>query len=119
MRGDVYDGRGFVKSAIGGPAPDQAKHRKLDLDLDVKLGAVAGHHGETLRALDLKVSRRGGNIKTFALSAKLGRDTALVGDLRGRPNGRQVVYVETKDAGAFFRFNDTYSKIIGGEKWVA
>jgi hypothetical protein len=119
LRGDIYDGRGFVKSAMAGSANGKRQPDK-DIDLDVKLGTVAGFHGETLRGLDLRVSRRSGIITSFALNAKLGRDTPLVGDLRGRgTNGRQVVYMETNDAGAFFRFTDIYPKIVGGEMWVA
>jgi Protein of unknown function len=119
MRGDVYDGRGFVKSMLTGPGSSKQKHDK-DVDLDVKLGTVVGFHGETLRGLDLRVSRRGGVIASLALSAKLGRDAPLIGDVRGRGNnGRQVVFIETSDAGAFFRFNDIYPKIVGGEMWVA
>ncbi len=122
MRGDVYDGRNFVKSAMGGPSADKAKQQIKDIDLDIRLGTVAGHHGETLRGLDLKLSRRGGVLKSFSLNAKLGRDSALLGDLRdlrGNNGARQVVYVEAKDAGALFRFSDIYPKIVGGEMWVA
>jgi hypothetical protein len=89
------------------------------VDLDLRLGTVAGFHGETLRGVDLKFSWRNGNMMSFGLSAKLGRDTALTGDLRGRGGARTVIYVETKDAGAFFRFTDAYPKILGGEMWVA
>jgi hypothetical protein len=121
MRGEVYDGRGFVKSSMGGAGSAKPKsHDNKDIDLDVKLGTVLGFHGETLRGLDLRVSRRGGVITSLALNAKLGRDTPIVGDVRGRGNsGRPVVFIETNDAGAFFRFNDIYPKIIGGEMWVA
>ena len=119
VRGDVYDGRGFVKSAMAGPAGKQ-KHDAKDVDLDVKFGAVVGYHGEALRGLDLRLSRRAGTITSFALNAKLGRDAPLVGDLRGRgSNGRQVIFVESDDAGALFRFTDIYAKIVGGEMWVA
>ncbi len=119
VRGDVYDGRGFVKSTMAGPTNGKQPQDK-DIDLDLKLATVAGFHGETLRGLDLRASRRGGVITSFALNAKLGRDTPLVGDLRGRgTNGRQIVYIETNDAGAFFRFTDIYPKIVGGEMWVA
>ena len=121
VRGDVYDGRGFIKSTMsgGGAANRKQKHDK-DIDLDLKLGAVVGFHGETLRGLDLRVSRRSGVITSLALNAKLGRDSPLTGDVRGRgTNGRQVVFVETTDAGAFFRFSDVYPKIFGGEMWVA
>jgi hypothetical protein len=120
MRGDVFDGRGFLRSAITGKEADsKAKTKTVDFDLDVKLGAVAGYFGEALRSVDAKLSRRNGTIKSFALSGKLGRDTLLTGDLRGRAQGRDVIYLETNDAGAFFRFADTYSKLVGGQLQLA
>ena len=120
MRGDVFDGRGFLKSAISGKEADaKSKTRSIDFDVDLKLGAVAGYFGEALRSVDCKLSRRNGVIKSFALSGKLGRDTPLTGDLRGRPQGRDVIYLETNDAGAFFRFTDTYSKAVGGHLQLA
>jgi Protein of unknown function len=118
IRGDVFDGRGFVKSAMAGNS-DAKRKPGTDLDLDVKIGAVAGFHGEALRALDVKLSRRAGHIRSFALTGKLGRDTPLVGDLRGRGGGRQVLFFETNDAGALFRFTDTYARMNGGQMWVA
>jgi len=118
VRGDVYDGRGFVKSALTGTGGARQKRDK-DIDLDVKLGTVVGFHGETLRGLDLKVSRRAGAITGLALSGKLGRDTPLTGDLRRGNLGRPVVFAETNDAAAFFRFSDIYPKLVGGEMWVA
>jgi hypothetical protein len=119
LRGDVYDGRSFVKSAMAGPASSQGKQEARDVDLDVKVGTVVGFHGETLRGLDLTLSRRGGTIKSLAVTAKLGRDAAFSSDLRGRNGGRQIIYINAKDAGAFFRFTDMYGKMFGGEMWVA
>jgi hypothetical protein len=120
MRGDVFDGRGFLKSAISGKESDaKSKTKSLDFDVDLKLGAVAGYFGEALRSVDCKASRRNGVIKSFTLSGKLGRDTPLTADLRGRPQGKDVIYVETNDAGAFFRFTDTYSKAVGGQLQLA
>jgi hypothetical protein len=119
MRGDVYDGRNFVKAAMAGPSDPKVKTRYPDLDLDIKLGVVAGHYGEAIRGLDLRMSRRAGRVRTFALNAKIGRDTALIGDMRTRvANGRPVVYFETNDAGALFRFADVYQRMIGGKLWV-
>jgi hypothetical protein len=80
---------------------------------------VAGFYGEALRSVDAKISRRNGTIKSLSFSGKLGRDTPLTGDLRGRSQGREVVYLETSDAGAFFRFTDTYSKMVGGQLALA
>jgi hypothetical protein len=120
MRGDVFDGRGFVKSAISGREADaKSKTKNIDIDLDLKLGAVAGYFGEALRSFDCKLSRRNGVIRNFALSGKLGRDTPLVGDMRGQGQGRDLIYLDTNDAGAFFRFTDTYSKMIGGQLQLA
>ncbi len=120
MRGDVFDGRGFLKSAVSGrEAEVKSKSKNLDFDIDLKLGAVAGFNGEAVRSVDCKVSRRNGVIRNFALTGKLGRDTPVTADLRGRAQGREVVYLETNDAGAFFRFTDTYSKMVGGQLALA
>ena len=120
MRGDVFDGRGFLKSAISGKEADpKSKTRSIDFDVDLKLGAVAGFFGEALRSVDCKVSRRGGTIRSFSFSGKLGRDTPLMGDFRRPTQGREVMYLETSDAGAFFRFTDTYSKVVGGQLQLA
>jgi hypothetical protein len=120
MRGDVFDGRGFLKSAVSGREADaKSKIKNIDFDVDLKLGAVAGYYGEALRSVDCKLSRRGGVIKNFALSGKLGRDTPLTGDMRGRSQGHDVIYLETNDAGAFFRFTDNYSKLVGGQLQLA
>jgi hypothetical protein len=118
IRGDVYDGRGFIKSMATGPSDPNAPRPSYDLDLDIKVGAVAGFHGEALRGLELRLSRRAGHIRTFAMNAKIGTDAQLSGDIRGRA-GKQVVYVESADAGAVFRFTDMYSRIVGGRMWVA
>jgi hypothetical protein len=119
MRGDVYDGRGFVKTVSGGPAGTTPGKRPIDLDLDMKLGVVVGFNGEALRSLELKMSRRAGEIRSFGLTAKIGRDAALTGDLRGRPAGRQVIALTTADGGALFRFTDVYARMTGGQMVMA
>jgi len=120
MRGDVFDGTHFVKSSLAGGVPDKSKRKQTDLDLDVKLGTVVGHNGETLRGLDLKLMRRGGHFRRFAMNAKIGRDAPLNGDLRLRSrDNHQVIYFETNDAGALFRFTDMYPRMFGGQMWVA
>jgi len=118
MRGDIYDGRNFVKSSLANT--DKGKQKLEDLDLEIKVGTVAGHNGETLRGLDLKLSRRDGRIRTFAMTSKIGRDTPLNGDLRVRArDNHQVMYFETDDAGSLFRFTDMYPRMFGGQMWVA
>jgi hypothetical protein len=118
MRGDVHDGRAFIKSQVAG-RPDPKDKPPIDLDLDLRLGTVIGFNGEALRNLDLKLSRRGGQIRTFGMNAKLGRDAQLAGDLRRKQAGGNVLYFETRDAGALFRFTDSYARMNGGMMWVA
>jgi len=116
MRGKVYDGRGFIKTLTGGPAGTQTGQRQTpDIDLDVKLGAVLAFNGEALSNVDLKMSRRAGEIRSLGLSAKIGRDGTLNGELHGQPDGRQVVLLRTTDAGALFRATDVYKRMIGGQ----
>ncbi len=120
MRGDFYDGRYFVKGMTGGASSAQnAKRRPPDVDLDLKLGAVVGFNGEAMRSVDLKMSRRPGEIRGFGLNAKIGHDARLTGELRGRTNGQKVVYLESGDAGAFFRFTDIYARMTGGQMAIA
>ncbi|HLN09773.1 MAG TPA: hypothetical protein VK281_12575, partial [Xanthobacteraceae bacterium] len=121
MRGEVLQGRNFIKSVLGGGGSSgDKKHATRDYDLDVKVGAVAGFEGETLRSLELTLGKRAGQVRSFGLTARIGRDaTPLIGDLRSYSDGRQVVYVETNDAGALMRFADIYSKMVGGQMWIA
>ena len=119
VRGDVFDGRNFLKTAMAGPPDPKAKARHPDLDIDVKIGVIAGHNGETIRGLDWRMSRRNGRVRTFTLNARIGRDTPLIGEIRTRvTNSRPVLYIETKDAGALFRLTDVYPRMVGGHMWL-
>jgi hypothetical protein len=119
LRGDVYDGREFVKSAMAGPAAGKGAKPQMDLDLDLKIGAIAGFHGEALRGAELNLSRRNGQIRKFSLNARIGRNATLNGRLAQRSSGRQAIYLETDDAGALFRFTDIYPRMTGGQLLVS
>jgi len=121
VRGDVVDGRGFIKASMAGPIRDAKGRGIADLDVDARLGAVAGFNGEALRAVELKFTRRNGALRAFSLSSKIGVDTPFSGDLRSAAGAvhRPLLYIETKDAGALFRFTDTYPRMIGGQMWMA
>jgi hypothetical protein len=118
MRGDTFDGRNFIKATMSG-APEGKQRRPIDIDVDAKIGAVAGFKGEVLRNLDLRLTRRGGAIRNLAATARFAGEGVLQGELRGRQGERQIVYLESTDAGALFRFSDTYSRMVGGQMWIA
>ncbi len=61
-------------------------------------------------------------MRKFALTGKLGVDSTLSGDLRGRNangGGKPVLYVESNDAGSLFRLSDTYPRMTSGQMWIA
>jgi hypothetical protein len=119
MRGDVYDGRAFIKSLTGKSSASQVNKRSSsDVDLDVKVGAVLGFNGEALSNVDLKMSRRAGEIRTLGLNAKVGREGVLTGELHGRSDGHEAVYLRTTDAGALFRVTDVYPRMSGGQMGI-
>src|SRR5256884_4175445 len=114
MRGELFDGRGFIKSTASAQSGDKNSKAPRDFDLDVKLGTVTGYNVEALRGVELRLSRRNGHLRTFGMTARLG-NAALMGDLRAYPGGRKVLYLEASDAGAMLRFTDMYSRVIGGQ----
>ncbi len=106
MRGELFDGRGFIKSATSGPSGEKGKPPR-DFDLDVKLTTVTGYNVEALRGVELRMSRRNGHVRNFGMLAKLGTNSSLSGDLRAYPGGRQVIYLEferCRRASAFHRY---------------
>jgi hypothetical protein len=120
VRGDVYDGRAFIKSSMAGSGNDAKQKRPgIDVDLDAKVDKFIGLKGETLRNVDMHMTKRGGTLRALSLNAKIGNDGTLTGEMRGRPGERQVVVIESSDAGALFRFTDIYSRMIGGQAWIA
>lgn len=120
VRGDTFDGRNFIRSVMAGGPPETKQRRPpVDIDIDAKVGAVAGFKGEVLRNLDLHLTRRGGTIRNLAATARFAGEGVLQGELRGRPGERQIVYLESTDAGALFRFSDVYSRMVGGQMWIA
>jgi hypothetical protein len=67
---------------------------------DMKVGAIVGFNGEALRSIELKMSRRAGEIRSLGVNAKIGRNGTLTGDLRiraqaGRPPGGRAAKAAT------------------------
>src|SRR4029079_2155054 len=85
----------------------------------VKLATVTGYNVEALRGVELRMSRSNGHVRQFGMIAKLGTSASVSGDLRSYPGGRRVIYLESNDAGALLRFTDMYSRVVGGQMWLA
>lgn len=121
INGEVIDARGIMKSLVGSSgtaAPKNSpKARNQDVDVDASVGAITGNNGEVLRQFNLSVGRRGTELRSFALTARAGREGTVSGDIRP-VSGKNALMLTTSDAGAVLRFLDIYSKIDGGELWV-
>lgn len=117
MRGDLIDGRGLVRSLFAGPTESRNRAKSRDVELDLKLGTVVGNAGETMRALDVRLSRKGGTIRAFNLSGRVGREASVTGDLRGEGK-KAILFFEGEDAGALARFLDIYGRVEGGTFWL-
>lgn len=128
ITGEVMDARGIMKSIMSPPAPPatgaaapangRRQAKVPDVDVDAKVGALTGNNGEVMRQLDLSVSRRGVQIEDFKLSAKVGRDGTVGGQMRPWQGKAKALQVATTDAGALLRFLDVYAKLQGGEAWL-
>jgi hypothetical protein len=116
LRGAVDDARAVVKSLLR-LSPGQLV-QSSDLDLDARLDVFTGFNGESIRGFDLKLSRRSQRIAGLTFSGRLG-DAPVSITLRRTTDGHDLVYAETIDAGALFRFGDLYPHIVGGQMWLA
>ena len=119
VRGDAFDARGFVKSSMAGSSDTRSRKPSYDFDLDAKLASVMGFKNEGLRNVDLHLMRRAGVFRHLALNAKFVGEGTLQGELHGKPGEKQIVALESTDAGALFRFTDIYPRMVGGHVWIA
>ena len=86
----------------------------------MRLGAIAGHNGEALRGVDLKMTRRAGTDPHLHVQFQdRPRHRAVGRPARRRARHAKSCYFETDDAGALFRFTDNYARMQGGQMWVA
>ena len=116
MRGEVYDGRNFVKS-VSTVTQRRIRSPRKDIDIDVKLGAVAGHNGEALRGLDLPAARgaASGPSPSIPRSAATRRFPA---NCAARRVGRQVLFSKPTTPARSFALPTT-TRGCRGQMWVA
>ncbi|NJO54069.1 MAG: hypothetical protein HC829_03820 [Bacteroidales bacterium] len=122
LRGEMFDGRGLLNSLLSGPSVSASatrqRSRPRDLDVESKLGVVVGMNGETARQLDFRMTRRNGELRAFALAARVGGDASVKADLRALEGARTAIVAHSTDAGALLRFVDLYTKVSGGQFWM-
>ncbi|MGP0088993.1 MAG: hypothetical protein ACLPKB_03390 [Xanthobacteraceae bacterium] len=110
VRGDFYDGRRLIRALLRTPRGSMPP-----VDLDIKVATLLGFNGETFRDFELNISSRGDEITSFVVTATVGDGERLKGELRNvPPDNRRMIYLESGNAGAFFRSIDVYQRLRGG-----
>ncbi len=137
VRGAVIDARPFIKSVLGEgaatpaarPVPAARRGTRAtpaapreagkeatppDLDVDLMVPILAGFNDEALTQAELRLSRRGRDIRTMRLSGRIGSEP-MVAEIVRRERQPAVLTVQTGDAGGFLRYLDLYRRMGGGE----
>ncbi len=118
-RGEVIDARNLLKSLtetprLGSGRAPAAEPATGEMELDLKVAAVAGSGGEVIRQLELRMARRGSEIRSLNASGRVGRNAPFAVEQRGQGNAARIA-VSAGDAGALLRFLDIYRSLQGGE----
>lgn len=119
VRGELCDGRPFVKALMAGLTGNGAAASALDADFDVKVGALTGFNGTELHDVEMSVAAPTGALRDFLLMAKPGPASRLTGRLQLRSDGRRVMVLEADDSGTLLRFLDLYPHVRHGKMLFA
>ncbi|MGL4636594.1 MAG: DUF3971 domain-containing protein [Beijerinckiaceae bacterium] len=112
IRGNNFDARPFLKP-LSDQGP-QASRQEGDLELDLKTTLLSGHGGEVMTNSDLRIVRRQGQIRQLSMTGKINGESVKING-RSTNDSPPPLAVQVDDAGAFLRFMDLYSRMIGGD----
>jgi hypothetical protein len=118
IRGNNFDARPFLKTEMQNPLSRGVSSGRnsdpSDLEIDLKTTLLSGFGGEVLTAPEMRLRRRGDNIRDVNLTGRLnGKSLQITGN--SGENGARPITVATEDAGAFLRFIDVYTRMVGGQ----
>ena len=120
MRGELFDGRGFIKSATSGPPSREGQARSAATSISTSSSAPSP--ATTSRRCAASSCACRGATATSAISAcspssaAMPRSRAICAPIRA---AARSIYLESNDAGALLRFTDIYSRVVGGQMWMA
>lgn len=112
VRAQVFDARPFLR-AVMAPGGVESDGADTPLDLDLRAAILTGYNSEAASNVDLKLEKRGGQLRRLELKGRFGRAPINGGVVRGQDGSGQL-NVDSADAGAVFRFLDLYKRMVGG-----
>ncbi len=121
VRGAILDARPFIRDLFSGPAaPARGASRSVnaasgpDFELDLDVPILTGFNNEALGNSQLKVSRRGGVIRSIAYDGRIGRASLSIKQAR-QGEGPGPLVLQSENGGATLRFLDLYRRAHGGD----
>lgn len=111
VRGATIDARPFLKSVTQSSGSQQ---KGADFDLDLKTPILTGFSKQALVNADLKMVRKSGSMRQFAMSGQFGH-AAFSARMANSEGGAPQVVVSSGDAGALLAFTDLYARMEGGK----
>jgi hypothetical protein len=117
-RGPTFDGRDFFRSLfslgqIAGERPKPEKPRD-GIDLDAEIGTVIGFSEVSVRAVKLKLAKRGEKLTALDVRGTLDGGKPVVVELREEKGQPRKLLADSTDAGQAFKLIDFYPNIQGG-----
>lgn len=118
VRGAVLDARPFIRDLLNAPAAPVRGGRTAatgpDYDLDLEVPILTGFNNEALGNSQLKLSRRGGAVRSISYAGRIGRaDLSIKQAPQGQGAGPLVL--QSENGGATLRFFDLYRRAHGGD----
>lgn len=121
VRGAVLDARPFIRDLFDTPAAanrgtrgNQSAASGPDFDLDLDVPILTGFNNEALGNSQLKLSRRGGNLRAIAYQGRIGKADLSIKQAR-QGDGAAPIVVQSENGGATLRFLDLYRRAYGGD----
>jgi hypothetical protein len=108
-RANSFDARPFLRGA-----PKNSSSSNKDVEIDLKAVALSGFNGEVAANTELKLVKRGAQIKQGSFNTKL-NGVAVNAKITPRADGAATIIMTTQNAGAVLRFMDIYNRMQGGE----
>lgn len=113
LRGNSFDVRPFLSLGQAGKPNDKKPENGGDIELDLQSTVLVGFNGELLSAADVKLVKRGGDLRELTVKGRFGGDGLTISTVGREGDGTRLA-LETTDGGALARFLDIYAKAYGG-----
>ena len=109
LKGGSIDARPLLSALVSQQGEGRGPR---DIDAELHANALIGHNKQSLANADVKLSRRGGQLRSLTATGRFGAQPLSVTLVK--KDGPAVVVAQTQDAGAALLFLDLYRRMQGG-----